>query len=104
MLNKSQSLRVYQELQENLDKLKKNLSNGDNNQEQIVEIDAFSQLLLNFSTDEQIAIATEIHRELRLLKTDLIFLNTIKNPDKQATRRQTIQNRLTRISSFCGLL
>ena len=74
MLNKSQSLRVYQELQENLDKLKKNLSNGDNNLEKISEIDAFSQLLLNFSTDEQIAIATEIHRELRLLKTDLIFL------------------------------
>lgn len=104
MLNKSQSLRVYQELQESLDKLKKNLSNGDNNLEQISEIDAFSRLLLNFSTDEQIAIATEIHRELRLLKTDLIFLNTIKNPDKQTTRRQTIQNRLTRISSFCGLL
>jgi len=95
---------VYLQLQEHLDKLKKNLSNGDNNQEDIVEIDALSELLLNCSTNEQIAIATEIHRELRLLKTDLIFLNTIKNPDKQTTRRETIQNRLKRISEFCGLL
>ena len=95
---------VYLQLQEHLDKLKKNLSNGDNNQEYLAGIDALSELLLNFSKDEQIAIATEIHRELRLLKTDLIFLNTIKNPDKQTTRRETIQNRLKRISEFCGLL
>lgn len=104
MLDKSQSLIAYQQLQELLEKLKKNLNNGINYQQQLVEIDSISQLLLNSSQEEQISLITEIHRELRLLKTDLIFLQSIKNLDKQTIKKQAIQERLTRISSFTQLL
>ncbi|TVQ47675.1 MAG: hypothetical protein EA365_03030 [Gloeocapsa sp. DLM2.Bin57] len=104
MLDKSQSPSAYQELQKLLDKLKKNLSNGINYPEQITEIDQILPLLLNSTTEEQVSLVTEIHRELRLLKTELLFLSALKNSAKQTSKIQAIQERLTKISGFTELL
>jgi len=103
MLDKSHSS-VYQYVQDFLDKLKKSLSNGENYQQIITELDTISALLLTITSEEKTAIVRETHRELRLLKTDLLFLLAAKTPDSQMKRLETIQQRLTRINDFSKLL
>ncbi|NET42677.1 heterocyst frequency control protein PatD [Okeania sp. SIO2B3] len=45
---------------------------------------------------------TEIHKELRLLYVDLIFLQASRNPQTTQIRLATIKDRLKTLTNYCG--
>jgi hypothetical protein len=104
-------LSVYQHLQDFLAKLKESLRNG-NLVRQDQEIDGLCSELLNLS-DQEIdqemvgkwrSLITELHRDLRLLKTHLLFLSTSKTPSHQAKNLKTVENELIRLNQGCESL
>ncbi|ELR98000.1 heterocyst frequency control protein PatD [Gloeocapsa sp. PCC 73106] len=102
MLDTSHYL-VYQQLHQGLVKLKKSL-----NLEDLEQMKVQFEFLLHESDEDlesrERSLITELHRELRLAKTDLLFLGAAKNPTTQATRRAILQERLSKMISFTSLL
>ena len=104
-------LSVYQHLQDFLAKLKESLRNGDLVR-QDEEIDSLCSKLLGLSDrdiDKEIvgkwrSLITEIHRDLRLLKTHLLFVSTSKTPSLQAKNFKTVENELIRLNQGCEAL
>lgn len=101
----SQLLNQLQQLmaQENLD-LEKILAMKKEVQ-QFFEIQIMS--LDNLELDQSIAFQiksylTEMHKELRLLYVDLIFLQASRNPQTRQTRLATIKDRLKTLIGYCG--
>lgn len=112
MLDRSHSS-VYQDLDQLLDKLKESLSNQTSSFPHILSsIDVQAQHLQTL-TPEKInpemvsrwrSLVTETYRELKLLKTDLLFWQAARHSDKQASRRASIQERLEKLQQFQQLL
>ncbi|QCS48614.1 MULTISPECIES: heterocyst frequency control protein PatD [unclassified Picosynechococcus] len=47
------------------------------------------------------SLHTELYRGLRLLNTDLIFLQGSRSPNTQSQKQQQIQTRLTQLDQYC---
>ncbi|ANV85400.1 hypothetical protein AWQ21_14170 [Picosynechococcus sp. PCC 7003] len=47
------------------------------------------------------SLHTELYRGLRLLNTDLIFLQGSRTPSTQSQKQQQIQARLTQLDQYC---
>lgn len=106
MLNRSH-YRVYQQLYEGLVKLKESL-----------RIDSLGDLEVLFEpvwslSDDGLephlvskwrSLTTELHRELKLCKTDFLFLKAAKNPTTQAQRLTTLNERISKMIAFTELL
>lgn len=50
------------------------------------------------------AVQTEILREFKLLSTDILFLAAARQQTTQQTRRQSIDDRLTKLISYCQIM
>lgn len=50
------------------------------------------------------SVQTEIHRVLRLILTDILFLGAAKTPTVQSQKLQALNDRLTSILSYCQQL
>jgi hypothetical protein len=50
------------------------------------------------------AVQTEILREFKLLSTDILFLAAARQQTTQLTRRQSIDDRLTKLISYCQIM
>lgn len=57
----------------------------------------------NFQSQFQ-PIQTEVTKQLRLLETDLLFLQTARQPAKAQECKQRISDRLTLLLSYCGAI
>ena len=100
----SQLLNQLQQLmaQENLDLEKTSAIKKE--VQQFFEIQIMS--LDNSELDRSIAFQvksylTEMHKELRLLYVDLIFLQASRNPQTTQTRLATIKDRLKTLTGYC---
>lgn len=47
------------------------------------------------------SLQTELHRELRLINVDLMFLDNSRTPAMKEQKRQEIGDRLTRLEQYC---
>lgn len=68
-------------------------------QENIVNLD--SQELNREIAPRWQSIQTEIKREFKLLKTDLVFLAAARQQSTQSERIKQIQQRISRLSGYC---
>ncbi len=50
------------------------------------------------------SIRVEMHKQLRLLTTDLMFLQAAKQAETQAQRRQEVCDRLTNLQGYCDAI
>ncbi|NEP08133.1 MAG: heterocyst frequency control protein PatD [Okeania sp. SIO2G4] len=101
----SQLLNQLQELmaQENLELEKISAMRKEIQQFFEIKIMSLDNLELDLSIVFQIkSYLTEIHKELRLLYVDLIFLQASRNPQTTQKRLATIKDRLKTLIGYCG--
>lgn len=55
------------------------------------------------SSESLHSIQVEINKQLRLLKTDCLFLQSAQRPDTRHQRLQQITDRLKRLQSYCEM-
>lgn len=74
-------------------------------QQQVValQLEQTDQEVIDFQSQIQ-PIQTEVTKQLRLLETDLLFLQTARQPATGQQHRQRISNRLTLLLRYCAAI
>ena len=105
-------IKIYQQLQTTINNCQQTLS------ERLIEAAAIKQavqaietcfrdrvLTLDSASSESLhGIQVEINKQLRLLKTDCLFLQTAKQADTRGQRLVQMRDRLKLLQSYCAML
>lgn len=84
-----------------------NLDNPQDLQAAYIKLEIeFKSQIMPLSADlgedsRSLSYLTEMHKQMRLLKTELMFLQSVKQPDKVRSRLSNIRQCLEKLGSYC---